>query len=58
MQEYILPNFSDNRPGRVKVPGEVLVDSDQVLVMNSERFAVPELLFRPADIGMIRFRLG
>ncbi|KLO06271.1 actin-like protein ARP6 [Schizopora paradoxa] len=52
VQEYVLPNFADNRPGRVKAPIEVLAEGDQVLVMNNERFAVPELLFRPTDIGL------
>lgn len=51
VQEYLLPNFTDNRQGRVRAPDEELADSDQVLVMNNERFAVPELLFRPMDIG-------
>lgn len=52
VQEYILPNFSDSRPGRVKAPNDILADADQVLVMNNERFTVPELLFRPTDIGL------
>ena len=26
-------------------------NSDQILVMNSERFTVPELIFRPDDLG-------
>jgi len=52
VQEYILPNFSDNRPGRVKAPDDIIADADQVLFMNSERFTVPELLFQPTDIGL------
>ncbi len=58
VQEYILPNFSDSRPGRVKAPDDILADADQVLVMNNERFTVPELLFRPTDIGSFRIRLS
>lgn len=49
--EYLLPDFSANRHGRVKKPDDILSDSDQVLFMNNERFAVPEILFRPNDIG-------
>lgn len=51
MQEYILPNFASHRHGRVRTPGEALAETDQVLYMNNERFLVPELLFRPDDIG-------
>ena len=51
VQEYILPDFSANRPGRVRQPDENLQDSYQILYMNNERFTVPELLFRPDDIG-------
>ena len=58
VQEYILPNFSDNRPGRVKAPDDIIADADQVLFMNSERFTVPELLFQPTDIGSCRSRLS
>jgi len=28
-----------------------VTDTDQILVMNNERFTVPELVFRPDDIG-------
>ena len=51
VQEYILPDLSLNRQGRVRQPGEVVTDTDQILVMNNECFAVPELLFRPDNIG-------
>ena len=51
VQEYILPDLSTNRSGRVRQPDD-MVETDQILVMNNERFTVPELLFRPDDIGM------
>lgn len=51
VQEYVLPDLSTNQSGRVRQPGDV-VETDQILVMNNERFTVPELLFRPDDIGM------
>lgn len=51
IQEYILPDFSARRQGRIKTPNDIISDTDQILVMNSERFAVPEILFNPTDIG-------
>jgi hypothetical protein len=51
IQEYILPDLSTNRLGRIRQPGENVTDTDQILIMNNERFTVPELLFRPDDIG-------
>lgn len=51
VREYILPDFSSNKCGRIRQLDEVLDPSVQILHMNNERFAVPELLFRPDDIG-------
>jgi actin-related protein 6 len=51
VQEYILPDLSTNQSGRIRQPDD-MVETDQILVMNNERFTVPELLFRPDDIGM------
>ena len=50
VQEYILPDLSTNQSGRVRQSDD-MVETDQILVMNNERFTVPELLFRPDDIG-------
>lgn len=55
VQEYMLPDLSTNRQGRIRHPGESVIDTDQILVMNNERFTVPELLFRPDDIGRFIF---
>lgn len=33
------------------MPDDIVAETDQLLVMNNERFAVPELVFRPDDIG-------
>ncbi|TFK34759.1 actin-related protein Arp6 [Crucibulum laeve] len=52
VQEYILPDLSTNRKGRVRQPDDILTDTDQILVMNNERFTVPELIFHPDDIGL------
>ena len=32
-------------------PDDIITETDQLLVMSNERFTVPELLFRPDDIG-------
>ena len=50
--EYILPDYSANRPGRIRKKDEPLQDSWQIMFMENERFSVPEVLFRPDDIGM------
>ena len=53
MVQYLLPDFSLNRPGRLLERGQVVKDASwQILEMNNERFTVPELLFTPSDIGM------
>ena len=53
LQEYILPDFSVHRRGRVRRSQEPLEDSFQILYMNHERFTVPEILFKPDDIGAV-----
>ncbi|KAL5482894.1 ARP6_2 [Sanghuangporus weigelae] len=50
VQEYIFPRYSENRPGRLKTQEDVLIGEDDVLRMNTERFAVGGgLQFRPSD---------
>jgi hypothetical protein len=51
VQEYVLPDLSTNRKGCIRSPDDIITETDQILVMNNERFTVPELLFRPDDIG-------
>ncbi|TPX36328.1 hypothetical protein SmJEL517_g01539 [Synchytrium microbalum] len=52
--EYLLPDFVQNMKGTIRTKGTdvPISEDDQVLIMNSERFCVPELLFRPSDIGI------
>ncbi len=55
-RDYVLPDFTTRRrgfarsaeesTGRPREPGE------QIVRMNWERFAVPEILFNPSDIGI------
>lgn len=52
VQEYILPDLSSNKEGRIRQPEDIVSDTDQVLLMNNERFTVPEVIFRPDDIGL------
>jgi len=52
VMEYLLPNFSISRGGEIRRPGHELTLTDQVLLMENERFTIPELLFRPDDIGL------
>lgn len=51
IREYVLPNFAQNKSGHPRFPSDIIADDDQLLVMGIERFVVPELLFRPDDIG-------
>lgn len=53
LQEYILPDLSRNQKGRIRGSDDIRLDTDQVLVMNNERFVVPEIIFRPDGIGKV-----
>ncbi|KAJ7065723.1 actin-related protein Arp6 [Mycena amicta] len=52
VQEYLLPDLAKSKAGRIRAPDDIPLDTDQVLTMGNERFAVPEVIFRPDDIGM------
>ncbi|KAF7309255.1 hypothetical protein MIND_00295800 [Mycena indigotica] len=52
IREYVLPDLTKLKTGRLRAPDDIPLESDQVLTMGNERFAVPEVLFRPDDIGM------
>ena len=49
--DYVLPDFTTIRRGYIRSKDEA-GNGEQVIRMNNERFAVPELLFRPSDIGI------
>ncbi|XP_008410839.1 actin-related protein 6 [Poecilia reticulata] len=57
MRDYVLPDFSAIKKGFCK-PREEMVFSgkyktgEQTLRLANERFAVPEMLFHPSDIGI------
>ncbi|KAG6813018.1 hypothetical protein H0H92_014756 [Tricholoma furcatifolium] len=52
VREYVLPDLSSNKKGRIRQSDDIVAEADQILMMNNERFCVPELLFRPDDIGL------
>jgi actin-related protein 6 len=47
-----LPDFQAVVKGFVKADDEAPLPGEQVLVMETERMSVPELLFHPTDIGL------
>jgi actin-related protein 6 len=53
VQEYVLPDLTKNKAGKIRQPDDIPLDIDQVLTMGNERFCVPEIIFRPDDIGAL-----
>lgn len=51
-REWLLPDGVTSTWGHKRHPGEPRGPKDPILVVNNERFMVPEALFNPADIGM------
>lgn len=49
--DYVLPDFTSIRRGYIRSQNDPN-NGEQVIRMNNERFAVPELLFRPSDLGI------
>ncbi|XP_055048724.2 actin-related protein 6 [Misgurnus anguillicaudatus] len=57
MRDYVLPDFSSIKKGFCKPLEEMnftgkYKTGEQILRLNNERFAVPEMLFHPSDIGI------
>lgn len=56
VRDYVLPDFTSLRRGYVrKLESNAVDDADvdqQCLRLNNERFTIPEILFRPSDIGI------
>ncbi|XP_058961262.1 actin-related protein 6-like [Pocillopora verrucosa] len=56
VRDYVLPDYTHLKRGYVKSATEMWLgtkkENEQILRMNNERFAVPELLFHPSDIGI------
>ncbi|KAJ7093825.1 actin-related protein Arp6 [Mycena belliarum] len=58
VQEYVLPDLTKSKAGKIREPDDIPLDTDQVLTMANERFTVPEIIFRPDDIGLERSGLA
>uniref|UniRef100_A0A7M4FQW9 Actin related protein 6 n=1 Tax=Crocodylus porosus TaxID=8502 RepID=A0A7M4FQW9_CROPO len=57
MIDYVLPDFSTIKKGFCKPREEMILSGkyktgEQILRLTNERFAVPEILFHPSDIGI------
>lgn len=57
LRDYVLPDFSSIRKGYCKPPSDAAqsgkyTGGEQILRLTNERFAVPEILFHPSDIGV------
>ena len=50
--KYVLPDYSHSKEGYILKQGETVKDDQQVLVLGNERFAIPEVLFTPSDVGI------
>jgi|SRR5271170_1381012 actin-related protein 6 len=53
--KYVLPDYSHSQEGYILGEGETVRDDQQVLVLGNERFAIPEVLFTPSDVGISSF---
>ncbi|WKX94217.1 hypothetical protein Q1695_011463 [Nippostrongylus brasiliensis] len=53
-REYVLPDFCRVFRGYLREPSKSAQgeDTPQAITMNRERFALPEILFNPCDIGL------
>lgn len=55
-RDYVLPDFTSIRRGYMKPATETgrveEGSNEQTIRLNNERFCVPELLFRPSDVGI------
>lgn len=51
-QAFVLPDFQTVMQGFVKPQDEEAKPNEQLLMMESERITVPEVLFSPADVGL------
>lgn len=50
VKDYVLPDFTSLRRGFLRDPDST--GEQQTLRLNNERFAIPEILFHPSDVGI------
>lgn len=49
----MLPDFINSTTGHIRQKATANNNSDQqILIMNNERFMIPEVLMHPSDIGL------
>lgn len=62
-REYVLPDFTSLRRGYVREIKQLethdanavqRASNEQTIVLNNERFSVPEVLFNPSDVGIMQ----
>ncbi|XP_074643022.1 actin-related protein 6-like [Tubulanus polymorphus] len=55
VRDYILPDYTHIKRGYMRSAEESTgkaAGSEQIIRLNNERFAIPELLFHPSDVGI------
>ncbi|XP_071850588.1 actin-related protein 6-like [Apostichopus japonicus] len=52
VRDYVLPDFQQIRRGYMKGQDSTASSTEQVIRLNNERFAVPEVLFNPSDVSI------
>lgn len=52
VRDYLLPDFTSIQRGYLREPIKNVDEECQTLRVNNERFAIPEILFHPSDIGI------
>lgn len=52
VQEYVLPDFINSTTGHIRQKAAATNNDQQILIMNNERFMIPEVLMHPSDIGL------
>lgn len=50
--EYLLPDFLTRHRGAIYTPDIERAENAQKITLSVERFAIPEILFRPSDMGL------
>jgi actin-related protein 6 len=66
-REYVLPDFTSLRRGYLREMKPLTAptssstqhqSSEQTIVLNNERFSVPEVLFNPSDVGIMQMGIA
>lgn len=52
VKDYVLPDFTSIQRGYLRDSSNQNEEDYQILRLNNERFAIPEILFHPSDVGI------